>query len=249
MSASPPRPRTARTGRRRFVVAAGAVLVLTTVGAWFLWGGGPQPGDHAPLAICAIDDTTLRADVDADGHLDLVRDPRRDGSSQVVFRRGSDRTTVDVGSARGFWQKLRGASKDDMVTKGAFGDFDGDGHVDLALFYSQAHRGDDPTHHMVAHEVHYGPLARDLRSERTGTVDVVSTTFVYGLRATDQDRDGRSELQMFQSEGDGVVGHYSGVRSGKGGKDGIVMSDERGTWYDMAGWPRYKPGWRDFGVC
>ncbi|MFJ6610088.1 hypothetical protein ACIQPT_07385 [Streptomyces sp. NPDC091289] len=184
--------------------------------------------------------------MDADGHLDLIRDPKRNGSSHVVFQRGSDRTTVNPGAARGFWQKLRGATKEDMVTKGTFGDFDGDGYLDLALFYSQAHQGDDPVHNMVVNEVHYGPLDRDLRSERTGTVDVTSTTVVYGLRATDQDRDGRSELHLFQSEGDGVVGHATGQR---GENDRITMREDRDDWSDKAGWPRFKPGWRDFGVC
>lgn len=197
------------------------------------------------MTICATDRGTLRADVDADGHLDDVRDPARDGTGSVVFRRGGRRTTVGVGEARGFWQRLRGVPKQDMATRGTFGDFDGDGYLDLALFYSQRDDGDIPRDGMVVHEVHYGPLARDLSSGRTGTIRLDTSTFVYGVRATDSDHDGRAELQVFQSSGDGSVSRYVGRQDGGGVS---VDGKERG-FYGVPEWPGLGLGWLDFGVC
>ncbi|HEY9326831.1 MAG TPA: hypothetical protein VIS09_01105 [Streptomyces sp.] len=162
------------------------------------------------MSVCAADSTTVRADVDADGHLDEIRDQNRDASGSVVFRRDGHRTTVGVGDARGFWKKLRGALKEDMVTRGAFGDFDGNGYVDLALFYSQRDEGDSTRDSMLVHEVRYGPLARDLSSDRTGAIRMGSPAFVSGAWVTDTDRDGRSELQVLQSGGDGMIARHIG---------------------------------------
>ncbi|WP_222724070.1 hypothetical protein [Streptomyces sp. OR43] len=199
-----------RSRRRRFATGAGAGLAVLAGGLWPLLGAGPQPGGHAPLPICAADSTTLRADVDADGHLDEIRDQNRNASGSVVFRKDGDRTTVGVGDARGFWPKLRGALKEDMATRGAFGDFDGDGYLDLALFYSQDDEGDSPRDSMLVHEVRYGPLARDLSSDRTGTIRTGSPAFVSGVWVTDSDHDGRSELQVLQSGGDGMIARHIG---------------------------------------
>ncbi|MFI6646619.1 hypothetical protein ACIBI8_03200 [Streptomyces sp. NPDC050529] len=162
------------------------------------------------MTVCASDIATLRADVDADGHLDEIRDRNRDGAGSVVFRRDGHRTTVGVGDARGFWPKLRGAPKEDMVTRGTFGDFDGDGYLDLALVYSQHDAGDSTRDNMLVHEVRYGPLARDLSGDRTGTIRTGSQAFVYAVWVTDTDHDGRSELQVLQSGGDGMTGRHIG---------------------------------------
>ncbi|MGW0939475.1 hypothetical protein [Streptomyces sp. NPDC002666] len=199
-----------RSRRRRFATAAGAGLAVVAGGLWPLPGTGPQPGGHAPLPVCAADSTTLRADVDADGRLDEIRDQNRHASGSVVFRGGEHRTTVGVGDARGFWQKLRGAPKEDMVTRGAFGDFDGDGYLDLALFYSQRDLGDSTRDSMLVHEVRYGPLASDLSSDRTGAIRMGSPAFVSGVWVTDTDRDGRTELQVLQSGGDGMIARHVG---------------------------------------
>jgi hypothetical protein len=197
------------------------------------------------MAICAVDSKTLRADVDADGQLDEVHDQNGDGTSSVVFQRDDHRTTVSVGDARGFWQKLRGAPEEDMETRGTFGDFDGDGYLDLALFYSQRDEGDTPRDNMVVHEVHYGPLARDLSSDRTGTIRMKHSTFVYGVRATDTNHDGRAELQVFQSGGDGAVSRYIGRQYG----GGVSVSHEETDFYGVSDWPELKLGWLDFGAC
>lgn len=208
-------------------------------------GTGPEPGDHAPMALCAVGDRVLRADVDADGHLDEVLDQQRDGTGSVVFRRGDHRAPVGVGDARGWWQKLRGALKEDMETRGTFGDFDGDGYLDLALFYSQDDKGDSPRFGMVAHEVRYGPLARDLSSARTGTIRMPSATFVRELRAGDTDHDGRAELQILQSTGDGQASHHIGRQDGDGISVKAEETDQRqGDWP-----PPLDLGWLDFDGC
>ncbi|MEU8706054.1 hypothetical protein [Streptomyces sp. NPDC048565] len=238
------RVRQGRRRRRWGVAAAGSGLVVIAGGVWLMAGDVPGPGGHEPMAICAVDSGTLRADVDADGRLDEILDPDRDGTGSVVFRSGDDRTTVGVDTARGFWQKLRGMPRADMKTRGTFGDFDGDGYLDLALFYSQEDEGDSLRENMVAHEVHYGPLARDLSSDRTGTIRMPNSAFVSGVRATDADHDGRAELQVLQSTGDGVVVR----RVGRQHDGGVSVSREESDSYGNGDWHGFKSGWLDFGT-
>lgn len=234
-----------RDRRRRLATAAGAGLAVIVAGVWPLLGVGLQPGGHAPMPICAIGGTALRADVDADGRPDEIRDLSREGAGSVVFRRGGDLTTVHVDDARGFWPKLRGAPKEDMATRGTFGDFDGDGYLDLALFYSQRDEGDSPRDSMLVHEVRYGPLARDLSSDRTGPIRIGRSAFVYGVWTTDTDHDGRAELQVSQSEGDGMAARHIGRQRG----DGISVSDDEADLYAGADWPEPELGRLDFPAC
>lgn len=234
-----------RDRRRRFATAAGAGLAVIAGGLSPLLSTGPQPGDHAPMAICAIGSTALRADVDADGYLDEIRGLNREGADAVVFRRGGHRTTVGVDDARGFWQKLRGAPKEDMATRGTFGDFDGDGYLDLALFYSQRDVGDNPRDNMLVHEVRYGPLARDLSGDRTGTIRMGRSAFVFGVWVTDTDRDGRAELQVVQSGGDGTAARRTGRQRG----DGISVRDDEADSYAGADWPEPELGRLGFPAC
>ncbi|MET8132371.1 FG-GAP repeat protein [Streptomyces sp. NPDC005251] len=235
-----PRP---RTRRQRLATALGGSLAVIAGVTWFLLGTGPRPGDHAPMAICAIDGftLTLRADLDADGHLDEINEV----TSSVVFQRDDHRTIVEVDAARGSWQKLRGSWRKDMKTRGAFGDFDGDGYLDLAVFYSQRNNGDAPQHNMVVHEVHYGPLARDLSSDRTGTIRVGSSSFVYEARAIDANHDGRAELEVFQSVGDGGVSR----RIGRQDRGGVSVSREETGFYGESDFPSRYPDALHYGAC
>ena len=255
--ASLPLQRSRRERLVRGLVRALAVVLVLAGAAWGVSAAfAPQgPGDHAPMAICTtLDISVMRADVDGDGHLDEINDPDHDGVTSVVF---SDGDKADVGDARGTWAKLRGITLDDMATRGTIGDFDGDGHVDLALFYSQADIGDSPRDAMLVHEVHYGPLARDLTSERIGNIRIRSKTFVDGVRASDQDHDGRAELQILQSTGDGTSGLRTGVQKDGGISVDAKRSDKQSdkqykeeTRFTNAGrWPPTAHGWQDFKDC
>lgn len=233
-----------RRGRTRLVIGAGAALtvVATTVALC----SGPEPGDHAPTVVCSdTGNTSLTADVDADGRLDEIRDPDRSGQGSVLFGRADERVEVGVGEALGVWQKARGLLTSDLETRGTFGDFDGDGYLDLALFRSQEDSGDSPRSNLLVHEVRYGPLARDLSGSRSGTIRVRVSFFVAAVRATDEDQDGRAELHVFQSAGDGGYTEYVGRQ-----QDGGLTLSEAGTgYYGKGDWDELQPGWSDFGTC
>ncbi|MFJ6688389.1 hypothetical protein [Streptomyces sp. NPDC091294] len=231
-------------GRRRFVIGTGAALaaVATTLVFW----PGPEPGDHAATVVCSdTDNTTLTADVDADGRLDEIHDPDRSGRGSVLFSRADDRVEVGVGEALGVWQKARGLLTSDLETRGTFGDFDGDGYLDLALFRSQEDIGDSPRSNLLVHEVRYGPLARDLSGSRSGTVRAQASFFVAAVRATDEDRDGRAELHVFQSAGDGAYVEYIGRQE----DGGVTLRKADTGYYGYGDWDELQPGWSDFGTC
>ncbi|MET9826514.1 VCBS repeat-containing protein [Streptomyces sp. NPDC006349] len=231
-------------GRRRLVLGTGAALAAgaTTLVLW----SGPEPGDHAPTVVCTdTGNTSLTADVDADGRLDEIHDPDRSGRGTVLFSRADDRVEVGVGEALGVWQKARGLLTSDLETRGTFGDFDGDGYLDLALFRSQEDIGDNPRPNLLVHEVRYGPLARDLSGSRSGTIRVQVSFFVAAVRATDEDQDGRAELHVFQSAGDGGYAEYVGRQ-----KDGgVTLSAADTGYYSHGDWDELQPGWSDFGTC
>lgn len=231
-------------GRRRLVLGTGAALAA--VATTLVLCSGPEPGGHAPTVVCSdTDNTSLTADVDADGRLDEIHDPDRSGEGSVLFSRVDDRVEVGVGEALGVWQKARGLLTSDLETRGTFGDFDGDGYLDLALFRSQKDIGDSPRSNLLVHEVRYGPLARDLSGSRSGTIRVQVSFFVAAVRATDEDQDGRAELHVFQSAGDGGYLEYVGRQ-----QDGGLTLSEAGTgYYGRGDWDELQPGWSDFGTC
>ncbi|MFF3691060.1 hypothetical protein [Streptomyces sp. NPDC002187] len=132
-----------------------------------------------------------------------------------------------------------------METRGAFGDFDGDGYLDLAIFYSQRDEGDSTRDNMVVNKVHYGPLARDLSSERIGTIRIGASSFVYEARAIDINHDGRAELEVFQSGGDGSVSRHLGRQDG----GGVSVSREETDAYGVADLPYREPDALGYGPC
>ncbi|MFF8282775.1 hypothetical protein ACF06W_08585 [Streptomyces albus] len=199
------------------------------------------------MPLCAgADNISLIADVDGDGQRDEVRDPRRNGTITVAFRDGDERSEVGLGKARGFWEKLRDAVREDMATRGTVGDFDGDGYVDLALFHSRRDTGDNHSDKMPLHEMRYGPLARDLTGSRTGTIRIARKSVVEQARATDTDRDGRAELQVSQSDGDGVLLGLTGRQA----KGGVTMGEGRLHEDAEEEWRQGEPAlWQDFAPC
>ncbi len=203
----------------------------------------PGPGDHGPLPVCANSEgTVLHADVNGDGHLDEVRDPDREGV--ITVEGGGDSWEADLDDALA---RLGYAGSEDpeREARGTLGDFDGDGYVDLALFFAAPHLGDDPVEDMPVHEVHFGPLAQDLTSERVGPLRIDFKGFVYGVRAADPDGDGRAELQVFQTEGDGAVDHHVGHYR----DDGVTVDGESVDSHDRSSWQGTERGWGDFEVC
>ncbi|MEU3306077.1 hypothetical protein ACWGSK_03120 [Nocardiopsis sp. NPDC055551] len=234
-------------------IAAVSGLGLLTI-AGFTWltfsseriepgPAAPGPGDHAPMAVCANSEgTVLRADVNGDGHLDEVRDPAREGV--ITVEGGGDSWEADLDDALA---RLGYAGSEDpkREARGTLGDFDGDGYVDLALFFATPHLGDDPVEDMPVHEVHFGPLAQDLTSERVGPLRIDFKGFVYGARAADPDGDGRAELQVFQTEGDGAVDHHVGHYR----DDGVTVDGESVDSHDRSSWQGTERGWGDFEVC
>ncbi|MFH8974012.1 FG-GAP repeat domain-containing protein [Streptomyces sp. NPDC017890] len=238
-------PRRPYTRRRRWLVI-GAGAALGAVATVLFVGSGPEPGDHAPTVVCTdTGNTGLTADVDADGRLDEISDPDRSGKASVLFSRADDRVEVGVGEALGVWQKARGLLTPDLETRGTFGDFDGDGYLDLALFHSQEDTGDSPRSNLLVHEVRYGPLARDLSGSRSGTIRVQVPFFVAAVRATDEDQDGRAELHVFQSAGDGGYEQYTGRQK----NGGVTLSEAGTSYYSHGEWDEVQSGWSDFGTC
>lgn len=57
---------------------------------------------------------------------------------------------------------------------------------------------------------------RDLSGDRTGAVRTGGAAFVSGVWVTDADRDGRSELQVLRSAGDGMTARHIGRQHGGG---------------------------------
>lgn len=230
----------------QIIAAVTATAVVFTI-AWFALApapAAPGPWDHAPMAVCSESEgTVLHADVDGDGHLDEVRDPDREGV--ITVEGGGDAWRTDLHDTLSRLVGIVRVDDPDRETRGTLGDFDGDGHVDLALFWSAPHSGDDPVEDMPIHEVHFGPLSRDLTSERVGPLRIDFKGFVYGIRAGDQNGDGRAELQVFQTAGDGGVdqrvGHYD--------DGGVTVDNETIDFHDTSSWRRTDLGWDDIETC
>ncbi|MFJ3363783.1 hypothetical protein [Streptomyces anthocyanicus] len=222
------------------------MLTALSVAAAVLGFGSGPPGDHPPTVVCSDEDgTTLTADIDADGYLDEVRDPDRSGDATVLFSRATTASEVSVGEGRTRWQRAWSALSPEMETRGAFGDFDGDGYVDVALFHSQEDDGDYTRDNVTVHEVRHGPLARDLSGSRNSDIRMRGGGFVYAARAADENGDGRAELHVFQSSGDGAVQQYT-VRYEE---DGVLLTSVEGGFRSRGDVDELGLGWRSFGIC
>ncbi|MYT68158.1 VCBS repeat-containing protein [Streptomyces sp. SID8367] len=206
--------------------------------------GGEERADGHDYATavehpCAtLHGTLLHTDVDGDGMADTVSDPNR----------RSDRTSVTFADGTGITPGARAAPKGSgLEAVSTFGDFDGDGHLDMAIAAGTPDTVDDPAPDAGrVHQVIWGPLGKHLDGKATSQITLASGQFVHGLRSSDGDHDGRAELSVFQNGGDGTVNRYPAVFQGRTVK--AVKAD--GNLYDLAHWPKkFKPGWADVGTC
>ncbi|MEU5834354.1 VCBS repeat-containing protein [Streptomyces diacarni] len=209
-------PRQSTRGQRAARAAVVTVLSAGCLG-WIAFPPVGPLGDHSPVPACAdADGTVLYADIDADGLRDKISDPGREGEHlSVTFGGPRSGSPVTASEARTWYQTLYTSRFDGARTMGTVGDFDGDGYPDLVLLSSLPDQGDIPQESMPIHEVRYGPLARDLRSSRTHKLSMPPGE-VYGMRAGDIDGDGRDELSVWSSSGDGMISPRVAEQNGEG---------------------------------
>ncbi|MFI5662457.1 FG-GAP repeat domain-containing protein [Streptomyces sp. NPDC051684] len=205
--------------------------------------GGAEGSDAYAAAVkkpCAGErGTVLHADVDGDGRADVVTDPGRDSSrTRVAFGGGK---TVRPGA-------LVAPNGSGLAAASTFADFDGDGHLDMAVAAGRRDTTDDPAASAGrVQEIRFGPLGADLKGASRTRIAFDDDLFVWGLRASDADHDGRADLAVFRTAGDGQVARYDVTFDRRRARTGQQDGDNA---YDVPHWPqRYKPGWSDFGTC
>lgn len=261
--------------RRRTRLVGCSIAVIVAVGAgWYVWptgeeGSGPSTDPHVQhpgrkQPICASPDgRTLYADVDGDGVADEVRDSaERDGRTAVTFEepggsQGQARRFVwsIVTTAEG--RKKAHASPEEGF-RAAFGDFDHDGRVDMAVTYTALDKSDHPVDSATMREVRWGPLGRDLRGRSRGAIRMSHGYYIDALRAVEGNQRGTTfgtgtgtgtdsapaRLLIHQTTGDGAFETYRGHRLGHD----LVVPDE-----PLPRWGRtfaeQEDGWSDLGAC
>lgn len=254
----------ARAARRRRWLVGCSIAVIVAVGvcvAWYVWptGKGPSTDPHVRnpgrlRPICALSDgRTLYADVDGDGVVDEVSDSQdRDGRTVVTFEGPGDKRVQHpvwavATTARG---RERTHTPPEVGFRAAFGDFDGDGRVDMAVTYSAPDTSDSPVDSASMLEVRWGPLGRDLRGRSRGSIRMSHGFYIDGLRAVGgapqsagADR-ASARLLVHQSTGDGVFETYRGQRRGH---DLVVPDEPLPRWSEE--FAEQKDGWADMGQC
>ncbi|MEV6196217.1 FG-GAP-like repeat-containing protein [Streptomyces sp. NPDC051920] len=153
------------------------------------------------------------ADLDGDGYTDLV-----------VGSPGEDVGSArDVGRRTVLWGSVGGLIDAAVVGEGRAatrtGDFDGDGHLDLA----------------TAYETRYGPISRAGVPARTGPL-VDTDVRVYAMAAGDVDGDGRTDLVVSSGpwDSDGGTVPPPRLRLLRGTEDGLVAGPFIATAADTA---------------
>ncbi|MFF4506730.1 hypothetical protein [Streptomyces sp. NPDC001401] len=249
--------------RRRWLVGC-SVLVIVAVGVgWYAWPTSQEastdphvrnPGREQP--ICASSDgRTLYADVDGDGVVDEVHDTKdRDGRTGVTFEGPGGKQVRHpvwsiVTTAKGR-QKAHASPEEGF--RAAFGDFDNDGRVDMAVTYTALDKSDDPVDSASMHEVRWGPLGRDLKGRSRGSIRMSHGYYIDGLRAVagNQHSAGANanppaaRLLIHQTTGDGAFETYQGQKLGH---DLVVPDEPLPRWGQE--FAEQKDGWTDLGEC
>ncbi|WP_157901078.1 FG-GAP repeat domain-containing protein [Streptomyces davaonensis] len=211
-----------------------------------------NPGKEQP--ICASSDgRTLYADVDGDGVVDEVHDSRdRDGRTVVTFEKPGNKQV-----RRSVWSivttadgRRKAHASPDEGFRAAFGDFDNDGRVDMAVTYTALPRGDDPVDSMSMGVVHWGPLGRDLKGRSRGSIRMSHGYYIDGLRAVGGTKpsasanSGPARLLIHQTTGDGAFETYQGQKLGR---DLVVPDEPLPRWGQE--FAEQKDGWADLGEC
>ncbi|WP_446040071.1 FG-GAP-like repeat-containing protein [Streptomyces sp. SID1121] len=145
------------------------------------------------------------ADLDGDGYTDLI-----------VGTPGEDiGSTPDVGLHTVLWGGVGGLATAANIGEGRAetraGDFDGDGHLDLA----------------TAYQTRYGPFTRDGGAARTGPLVDVDVP-VYAMEAGDVDGDGTTDLVVSsgsEDSGGGGAVPPPRLRLFKGTANGLVAGE------------------------
>ncbi|MFF4570994.1 FG-GAP repeat domain-containing protein [Streptomyces sp. NPDC001410] len=247
--------------RHRWLVGCSIAVIVAVGVGWHAWPASQEPstdphvrnpGKEQP--ICASSDgRTLYADVDGDGVVDEVHDSKdRDGRTVVMFEGPGNKqvrhfvwsiVTTAEGRAKAHASPAEGF-------RAAFGDFDNDGRVDMAVTYTARDEGDDPVDSVSMHEVRWGPLGRDLKGKSRGSIRMRHGYYIDGLRAVAGNQHSASanpasaRLLIHQTTGDGAFETYQGQKLGH---DLVVPDEPLPRWGQE--FAEQKDGWTDLGEC
>lgn len=184
----------------------------------------------APVEGQGFGSALSHGDLDGDGYADLV-----------IGGIGGKDSVIVWGSESGL---TGGTSVPTYSTLSQVGDFDGDGHTDVALFRT-AHTGmDDPQG--TDSVIWYGPVSRAGSPARTSQFGAESTKFteVWSASSGDVNGDGFADLAIAEYHGEGgnstelYFGSAQGLspRNNGGGTPGYtrsaVLGDVNGDGYD-----------------
>jgi hypothetical protein len=249
----------AEAARRRRWLMGCSIAVIVAVGVgWYAWPTSQEssdphvrnPGRQQP--ICASSDgRTLYADVDGDGVVDEVHDSKeRDGRTVVTFEGpGNNQVRHSVWSlVTTEAERKKAHASPEEGFRAAFGDFDDDGRVDMAVTYTARDTSDSPVDSASMHEVRWGPLGRDLKGKSRGSIRMSHGYYIDGLRAVAGNQQppnpASARLLIHQTTGDGVFETYQGQTLGH---DLVVPDEPLPRWRQE--FAEQKDGWTDLGEC
>lgn len=234
--------RISSTGEGSVNVLYGALPRLTVAGNQFITEAAPWFPGNGPAHLVAFGGTLAGGDFDRDGHDELVVGVDReqvtttsgkvDAGAVFLVRGGKSGLTRQVTAITEATPGIRGVPEeaDSFGLSLASGDFDGDGHRDLAIGNStQTVAGIQGAG--IVHVIYGGrrglrPSTDELFSQRTpgisGDGEEEGDSFGFSLVAADFDDDGRDDLAIgSRYEGIGKTGFVGSVDALYGSPKGI----------------------------